>query len=127
MESAKNVNLYSIMPLTTENLFSIILLINSIDAVTVSRPAVLRKNKKSFQNCYGVEIIKSQNLSDFAETLFSMVKKILKYIIIADNTFQSSLNARISLIILIVLSVKFQICANLLQQKVSWILLIRTR
>ena len=75
MESAKNVNLYSIMPLTTENLFSIVFLINSIDAVTASRPAELRKNRKSFWNCYGVEIIKSQNLSGFAETLFSMVKR----------------------------------------------------
>ena len=50
MESAKNVNFYSIMPLTTEDLFSIILLINSIDAVTASRPAELHKNRKSFHN-----------------------------------------------------------------------------
>ena len=50
MESAKNVKLYSIMPLTTENLFSIIWHIKSIDAVTASRPAELCKNRKSFQN-----------------------------------------------------------------------------
>ena len=57
MESAKSVDLYSIMPLTTENLFSIIWPINSIDAVMASRPAELRKNRKSFQSWYWVETI----------------------------------------------------------------------
>ena len=51
MQSAKNVNWYSVMPLTTENLFSIIPdLLHSVDAETADRLAELRKNRKSFPN-----------------------------------------------------------------------------